>query len=203
VLFDTGADGEMLLRNLARLDVDATEIDAIVLSHMHDDHVGGLAALLEAGIAPTVYIPASFPEEFKAEVGSRAELVEVSDEVDILPGVRTTGEVGLEIVEQALALDTSDGRVVVTGCAHPGIVKMVSRAIGASADPVALVLGGFHLERANREQLEAIAGQLEELGVYQVAPTHCSGDLAREVFSEWFGENGLKVGVGWTIVLSR
>ncbi|KYH38709.1 MAG: hypothetical protein AYL28_002660 [Candidatus Bathyarchaeota archaeon B23] len=48
ILFDTGGDGRLLLNNMKRLGIDPREVDIIVLSHIHGDHVGGLNAVLEA-----------------------------------------------------------------------------------------------------------------------------------------------------------
>lgn len=58
VLFDTGGDGATLLGNMDALELDPRDIDAIVLSHIHGDHTGGLLALLNRGITPTVFAPA-------------------------------------------------------------------------------------------------------------------------------------------------
>ena len=46
ILFDTGGDGRVLLANMQRLGVEPREIDCVVLSHVHGDHTGGVAALL-------------------------------------------------------------------------------------------------------------------------------------------------------------
>ena len=67
------------------------------------------------------------------DVRSLTALVEVHGPVEIRPGIHTTGEVGRGIVEQALLVETGDGLVVVTGCAHPGVVKMVRRAQSVGA----------------------------------------------------------------------
>ena len=61
ILFDTGGDSSKLRGNLAVLQIDPATIQKIVLSHIHDDHVGGLDGLLATGITPTVYVPPSFP----------------------------------------------------------------------------------------------------------------------------------------------
>jgi len=201
VLFDTGGDGSMLLGNMARLGIDPQTIDVVVLSHIHDDHTGGLESLLDAGARPTVFIPASFPISFREGVGDRTEVVEVEGPTEILPGVRSSGQVGARIVEQALAVRTAEGWVVVTGCAHPGVVDMVCRIMESTGDEVTLVLGGFHLGSASRQQIEGVIAQLQQLGVERVAPCHCTGDLARDMFGDTFGSRCALPGAGWSISL--
>jgi len=41
ILFDTGGDGSILLANMEKLGFDPKEIELIVLSHMHWDHIDG------------------------------------------------------------------------------------------------------------------------------------------------------------------
>jgi 7,8-dihydropterin-6-yl-methyl-4-(beta-D-ribofuranosyl)aminobenzene 5'-phosphate synthase len=57
-------------------------------------------------------------------------------------------------------------------------------------------MGGFHLTGASESTILSIIEQLKALGVKKVAPCHCSGDLARKLFKEEFGEDYLEVGVG-------
>lgn len=201
VLFDTGGDGPTLLGNMTKLGVDPQSIDAVVLSHIHGDHVDGLAGLLDTGASPTVYVPAAFPDSFKDGLRVRTDLVEVTKPVEVLPGIYTTGEVGSGIIEQALVVETEEGLVVVTGCAHPGIVEMVHRAKESVEDEVALVMGGFHLGRANRSQIERIIAEFRRLGVQQTAPCHCTGDRARQMLADAFGTDGILAGVGQVIVV--
>ena len=47
LLFDAGADGATLLHNMKQLDIDPRRIGAIVVSHAHGDHTGGLSDILE------------------------------------------------------------------------------------------------------------------------------------------------------------
>lgn len=203
VLFDTGGDGPTLLNNLAAGGMDPRAVDAVVLSHAHGDHTGGLMGLLDAGARPTVYVPASFSSVFKESVRARTALVEVTGPTEILPGVHTTGEVGSGIGEQALVVETAEGLVVVTGCAHPGVLEMVRRARQVGRGEVALVVGGFHLSGADRERIAEVIRGLQALGVRRVAPCHCTGDLARRMFAEAFGDNFLPAGAGWSITLGR
>jgi 7,8-dihydropterin-6-yl-methyl-4-(beta-D-ribofuranosyl)aminobenzene 5'-phosphate synthase len=213
VLFDSGGEGAVLMNNMSQLGLDPRDIDAVVLSHAHGDHTGGLGALLSTGVTPTVYVPASFGAGFKREVGALTDLVEVTDAAIITPGVYTTGEVGSSIREQALVVETADGLVVVTGCAHPGVVEMVRRAkvapeaVGArggrAADRVALVMGGFHLGSASRSRVQGIIADFRDLGVRRVAPCHCTGDKARQLFADAFGSDCVLAGVGWSTQVSR
>ncbi len=201
VLFDTGGEASTLLGNMAKLDLDPQAIDAVVLSHVHGDHTGGLGGLLAKATRPTVYMPAAFPASFKADVQARVEVVEVRASLEVAPKVHTTGQVGAGIVEQALIVETEAGSVIVTGCAHPGIVAMVRRAKEAVPGEIALVLGGFHLGSAGRTKVKGIIAEFRQLGVQKVAPSHCTGDRARRIFANAYHNDCLLPGVGWTTTL--
>jgi len=200
LLFDTGGDAATLLCNMSALGHDPSEVDVVVLSHIHDDHVGGLGGVLAAKSDIDVYVPRSFPASFKDSVRQRARVVEVGGAVQIdaggHPGIYTTGEMGRTIREQSLVIDTPRGLVVITGCAHPGIVDIVAKAKDMTAREIYLVMGGFHLRGAGREEIARIVEAFRELGVEKVAPSHCSGDLARELFEAAYGCDYIAAGVG-------
>ncbi len=196
ILFDTGADGEALLENLERLGKDPTAIEAIVISHAHSDHTGGLEALLAQGGRPKLFTLSSFPEPTPEVVQAVEEVVETSPGQEIVPGIRTTGQVGTEIPEQALILDTKEGPVLLTGCAHPGIILMAERAMELSSGPLHSVLGGFHLMNATEPELETIVSGFQRLGVQSAGATHCSGDPAVAAFREAYGTDFLDLGAG-------
>lgn len=198
VLFDTGGDGPTLMGNLAALGFDPRRIDAVVLSHIHDDHTGGLDALLNVNNRLTVYAPQSFPAEFKTRVSQRAPVIQVHEPMTITPHIRTTGEAGTAIVEQSLIVETDKGLIVITGCAHPGIVEIVRRA--KAYGEVYLVMGGFHLGDKSAREVDAIIVELKRLGVRQVAPCHCTGDEAIQLFRAAFGADFIQAGAGLQIV---
>jgi 7,8-dihydropterin-6-yl-methyl-4-(beta-D-ribofuranosyl)aminobenzene 5'-phosphate synthase len=201
LLFDTGAKGSNLLHNLQQLGVDPAFIEAIILSHQHDDHTGGLQALLATGVRPTVYVPAKFTRAFKRSVEAQTTLVEVSDAVEIVPGVHTTRPIG-SIIEEALVVETGDGAVVITGCAHPGVVEIVREAQAVTNSPIALVVGGFHLASASESQVSSIIAELRQLGVQKVMPCHCTGEKAIAVFRSEYGEDFVEGGVGRTVAVT-
>jgi 7,8-dihydropterin-6-yl-methyl-4-(beta-D-ribofuranosyl)aminobenzene 5'-phosphate synthase len=198
VLFDTGGDGGLLLGNMEALGLDPKQVEVVVLSHIHGDHVGGLGSLLTVNPQVTVYLPEAFPAQTKRGVrAAGAAVVEVSDPLEILPGVWSTGQMGSGLVEQAMAVRTGRGLVVVTGCAHPGVDRMAARAAKVGQEEIALVVGGFHLGGASRKRVQEIIDQFQRLGVQEVAPCHCTGDQARAVFAEAYGEAYHACGAGW------
>lgn len=148
ILFDTGGDSFSLLHNMRQLQISPEEVDAIVLSHIHGDHVVGLSGFLKQNSAVTVYLlKKSFPSDFKDEVGSLAvHMEEMHESRELFGNVYTTGELGNGTRGQSLAIRSSQGLVIITGCAHPGIVNIIQRAKDITRDDaVYLVMGGFHL----------------------------------------------------------
>ncbi|MBO8173858.1 MAG: MBL fold metallo-hydrolase [Thermococcus sp.] len=199
ILFDTGGDGRILLNNMKKLGIDPKSIQYIFLSHIHGDHTGGLWAILRENPNVTVFLPSIFPDSFKEKVRSfGAKVVEINDPKEILKDVYTTG-VMFPVGEQALILKTSKGLIVVTGCSHPGIVKIVERAENITGENVYLVVGGFHLFGASEREIRAIATSLKKLGVQKVMPCHCTGSRAERIFAEEFGEDYVECGVGKVI----
>ena len=204
ILFDTGGDGRLLLSNMGGLGINPREIDMVVLSHIHGDHVGGLASLLQQHHGLTVFVPPSFPGDFKKGVrGFGARLQEVEDFMELCPGVYSTGEMGTWIKEQALILRSSQGLIVITGCAHPGVVKIVEAVRAHFTKDILLVMGGFHLMGEDRKGLQRIIARFRELGVKHVGPCHCSGDGARRLFQEVYGNAFVPVGVGMEIKINE
>ena len=148
------------------------------------------------GVRPTIYILRSFPPEFKSQLRDYAELVEVQQSTNIANGINSTGEMGTGIVEQALVLNTPKGLVVVTGCAHPGTLEIVSWAKEIGGDEIYLVLGGFHLSGTSEARIKEIIVDFQRLGVQKVAPCHCTGDKAIALLREAYGEDFIQTGVG-------
>jgi 7,8-dihydropterin-6-yl-methyl-4-(beta-D-ribofuranosyl)aminobenzene 5'-phosphate synthase len=197
ILFDTGGDSPTLLNNMNKLKIDPKEIDTIVLSHIHGDHVGGLSGFLEKNPNVTVYIPISFPKSFKDGIKSYgADFEDVDSPAKIFDGVYSTGELGTWIKEQSLIIKTEKGLIVITGCAHPGIVNIVKKSKELMKEDVYLVTGGFHLSGTSDYEIKNIVESFRDMEVNKVAPCHCTGDRAISLFGEEYRDDYIESGVG-------
>jgi 7,8-dihydropterin-6-yl-methyl-4-(beta-D-ribofuranosyl)aminobenzene 5'-phosphate synthase len=204
ILFDTGGRGEILVSNLEKMGLSPENIEVVVLSHYHGDHTGGLDEILRLNPRIEVWVPEHFPKDFKQRLREKgSKIVEVSQSRKICPGTFTSGVIEGPIREQSLVIDTDHGLVIITGCAHPGIVKILSEIKESFKKSFYLVFGGFHLGGSSRAEIESIISRFKALGVKKVGPTHCSGDLARNLFSEKFGEDFIRVGAGKEIIIKR
>ena len=146
ILFDTGADSEILLYNMKQLKINPKDIDVVVLSHNHWDHTGGLKGFMEANEnRAKIYQPRDFSKPAK-----------------ISQGICSTGALGMLIKEQSLVVNTKKGNIIIAGCAHPGLENIIDKA--KELGRIYGIMGGFH----GFSKLE----KLEEIEL--IAPCHCT-----------------------------
>ncbi|MBU4312229.1 MAG: MBL fold metallo-hydrolase [Candidatus Omnitrophica bacterium] len=205
VLFDTGEKGEWLLGNMKKLGVDLDKIEAVVISHDHWDHKDGVWDLLKQRPGLKVYGCPRFGKKFKQKVkSSGGKLIEVDKFTKITDDIYTTGEIlGRYILrplpEQVLAVKTQKGIVVLTGCAHPGIIKIIEKIKENLPERIYLVLGGFHLMEKDEPAVKEIISRFRQLGIQRAGPTHCTGERAIELFRDEYTSNFMPIKVGRVI----
>jgi 7,8-dihydropterin-6-yl-methyl-4-(beta-D-ribofuranosyl)aminobenzene 5'-phosphate synthase len=232
ILYDTGSSPDMALRNAKALKIDLSDVEDVVLSHNHYDHVGGLMALrrelskINPRAMSRVHVGAGVFEPrwdtsgedrnglrlIKAEYLATGGIFVVHDKpAELLPGVWLTGPVprpndeknwtpGLSLnakqggiednvpEDSALLFDTDTGMVILTGCAHAGIVNITEYARGiVGKKPILAVIGGLHLFSASDQSLSWTGAKLKSYGVQSLLAGHCTGIEAAYRLREHLG----------------
>jgi len=135
ILFDAGMKGSILLENMEKLGIDPMSIEEVFISHGHFDHVGGLSKFLTVNKEVTVYVPHSI-----RGVQGISRVVSVGGPLKIHENIFSTGE--LDSIEQSMAIKTEKGIVLITGCSHPGLARILAAA--SQFGKVYAVIGGLH-----------------------------------------------------------
>jgi 7,8-dihydropterin-6-yl-methyl-4-(beta-D-ribofuranosyl)aminobenzene 5'-phosphate synthase len=208
ILFDTGKSAESLLANMKSMNVDISGLEAVIISHEHWDHTGGLWELVKMKEGLRVYACSGFSSDFKLKVKAlKGSIVEVNNLTEITNNVYTTGEIpaqykGKNTPEQALVVRTDKGISVITGCSHPGIVKILENIQRSfSLNEFYLVMGGFHLLDKNRSTIKSIVEEFRRMRVAKAGPAHCTGKEAITLFREEYKEDFVSVRVGLTLTV--
>jgi 7,8-dihydropterin-6-yl-methyl-4-(beta-D-ribofuranosyl)aminobenzene 5'-phosphate synthase len=200
ILFDTGGKPDILLANMRAMKIAPASVSDVFISHNHWDHAGGLFSFLGKNHKVNVYLPSSFSETYQKEVkASGAKPVRIGGFTRLAGDIYSSGSLGEAIIEQALILDTPQGLIILTGCAHPGILKIVRSARKSLGKPVYAVLGGFHLASKSVTEAGAIISGFQKIGVTYVVPCHCTGEKAIRQFREAYGDKFIPAGAGGVI----
>ena len=170
LLFDTGAKGSVLLANMQELGISPADVRHLVLSHDHWDHTGGIQAILAANSSIEVFAHDGFSEETLELIREYTAPMIVDTWTDILSGIAVTGPLENDVREQSLVVTVPGGLLIVTGCAHPHISRIIDRV--SREGPVWGLIGGLHTVTA--EDIDALAG------VAYISASHCT-DKIREI----------------------
>ncbi len=228
ILFDTGQSGAFL-HNAEKLGITpplSRDLDAVVLSHGHYDHAGGLMALAGASAGGfDLYTGAgAFTPRFSERKGAGASIgipflreeleacgvriheslpgteIEIAPGLFICPGIpfhpkgeppprgfftlTDTGPAAKPLPdefpdEQICCFASQNGTVVISGCAHRGILNTLRYVSARFPDqPVYAVLGGLHLLDAGPVHLQYVAAELDRMNIRFLGIGHCTGARA-------------------------
>ncbi len=189
LLFDTGAKPRIFKENAEKLNIDISEIEIVFISHNHWDHTGSIKEITNTSKNTEVFVPKGDTEYIEEKIGKNSTIIPVITPTVISPEIITTGimETGVKnpAFEQALILNTKKGYILLTGCAHPGILEITEKATNITGNKLFMILGGFHLYKTKKSEIEKITDKIKNLTDY-VAPCHCTGEKGLEVFKKIF-----------------
>lgn len=222
ILMDAGfnpdnLDPSPLAQNMARLSVTPDDFDTIYITHPHPDHVGGVTQWLNRtfalGVAQTdlsneqilTPIPMTYPGASPQAAGAPRILA---------PGVATLGAIPFvdifplslfrpQMIEQVLAVNVADvGVILITGCGHPGLARMVRIAEATLGQPVVGVVGGLHYGETMTDDVRdgiALLGA-RNARLVSLSP-HDTGPAGLAAFAAAFPQAYYTIAVGETIVV--
>jgi 7,8-dihydropterin-6-yl-methyl-4-(beta-D-ribofuranosyl)aminobenzene 5'-phosphate synthase len=173
VLFDTGANGNILLKNMEKLNIQPSLVDDVFISHAHFDHVGGLSAFLKKNARVNVFVPVSL-----RGIRNAKKVVQVDKAMKIYKNFYSTGE--LEWIEQSMAVKTNKGLVLIVGCSHPRMNNILDSV--SQFGKIYAIVGGLH--------------GFDEYELFKnldfICPTHCTRHIAeiKALYPEKYIEGG-------------
>jgi 7,8-dihydropterin-6-yl-methyl-4-(beta-D-ribofuranosyl)aminobenzene 5'-phosphate synthase len=201
LLFDAGGKVELYKKNIRLLNIKPEEIPTLFISHEHGDHTAGIPWITEVNPTVKCYFPASYFEQLKASGQLPPNSKRVNKSMRLYGPFYSTGDDFAAFREQGLVINTENGGVLITGCGHPGIIRMVAVSKEELGIEIHTVIGGLHLMDKSEEELKQIAATLKGMGVRQICPTHCTGDNAIESFKSSFGDGYMAGGTGKEIII--
>jgi 7,8-dihydropterin-6-yl-methyl-4-(beta-D-ribofuranosyl)aminobenzene 5'-phosphate synthase len=200
---------------------------ALILSHAHNDHTGSLEALCRQIRLPLYASPDLFRPRFslrdgrytsiglsliKEQLGELTDLHLSQTQVEVMPGMWTTGEIRERPEPQgssprlfvpdgdgwrpdpyqddmSLVVETQGGLVLVCGCCHAGLLNTLAHVRRMFQQPISAIVGGTHLLSANVVQLQHVTEVLRDTyGSPRLYLNHCTGEQAFVALAAAFGD---------------
>lgn len=218
-LFDTGS-GAAIFSNAKTLGVDWSTITALILSHGHFDHTGGVLEILQkikqpllyahpgiftrhlvpSGSDQHMYIGASFTQEELADIDAKfiavQDFMQIADDIYVTgavpriteyegPGGPFVKDISGEIIpdpiedDMAMVINHPQGLIIISGCAHSGMINMINYAIqSCERREILAFIGGTHLISADEERLQKTVTALKNINPQHLIISHCTGFTA-------------------------
>jgi len=105
--------------------------------------------------------------------------------------------------DTGLIIETQKGIILITGCAHRGLISTMKQAQKVSGkDHFTAVIGGFHLANKDRAYMDKVISELNDSSIDMIVPAHCSGVEGYRAIKEALGEKCCHGYAGRKIILN-
>lgn len=241
LLVDAGAS-DKFIANAAKLNVDLTKVDSLILSHGHYDHSGGIMPFSTINSEAAIYIHEKASGDYYSEKPDRTYYAGIDKRIIKLPQTITVnGDTRIDDElfvftnvmgrrhwpqgnrrlkklidggfvqdefehEQYLVIKAEGKEILMSGCAHNGILNILDRYIELKGNEPDAVISGFHMMKSEEytvEEIETIRQTAQELKNYNTKfyTGHCTGEQAYKIMKEILGEQIEYVRSGEQIIL--
>lgn len=214
ILFDAGHT-DVYWKNALAMGIDLQRTDALMLSHRHWDHAGGLQHHAFAQKKPLIFHPRvmdALPEKEAEKLKRDFDITMSSDPLEYADGIFFLGQIPRETAfetgsygadsmpdDTAVAVKSKNGAIVVTGCSHSGVCNICEHAKRVTGQELYAVIGGFHLFERETDAVEGTIKYFRRERPAHLYPMHCVDFPTLTRFRTEFGIQ--KASTGDTITL--
>ncbi len=208
ILFDIGGNKEAFFYNIQKLKINLNSITHLIFSHQHWDHTSGFTEVVKKlNDKCLIYIPFKFNKNLLNQIPLNRVLIKTRNirqicknfSLIVLKGSSLVLKEFFSVYEQSLIIQSPKGLIIITGCAHPGIIKILENIKKEFKEEIYCVIGGFHLTRSFEKNIIHIIDNFNMLNIKNVVPCHCSGKKALKLFEERFINKTYNIGTGSVI----
>ena len=188
ILFDLGTS-DVYIKNAKVLGIDLEQVNFLVISHHHNDHIGGIhyhQFKVKKKLITHPDVPGKLPEKDAIKLKQDFEVITSKEPLEFAPDCFYLGQIPRVTDfengdyedddmhdDSALVFKTLKGAVIVTGCSHAGICNICEYAKEVTGQKLYAVIGGFYLFKDNLKAFEETMKYFEKEKVEKLLPMHC------------------------------
>jgi len=185
ILFDTGTDPKIFAANAKKAGIDLEALDAVIVSHNHHDHIGGLGVI--RGAQPNLKIFAPPEQDFDGGPLQRLNgSIEIAPNLFVISTHNDKATFGVKD-ELSVLIKTDEGPYLITGCSHTGLPTIIDKATEIAGRDLFFYTGGSGLKFRKPGDAKPEAQAVKSRKVAHASPGHCSVDHnALQTYQETF-----------------